>query len=54
MVEHLEALLEQDSVKFNPLHARMRCMPHTVHLVALEVRTLLSGTHLHNLIKILT
>jgi len=52
MIEHLEALLEQDSVDFNPLHARMRCMPHTVHLAALEVSTLLPGTHPHNLIKI--
>jgi len=37
MVEHLEVLLRQDMIKFDPLHARMRCMPHTVHLAALEV-----------------
>jgi hypothetical protein len=37
MVEHLEVLLRQDTISFDPLHVRMRCMPHTVHLAALEV-----------------
>jgi len=37
MVEHLEALLQQDFVEFSPSDVRMRCMAHTVHLVALEV-----------------
>ena len=38
MVEHLEALLQWDFIDFNPSYARMQCMPHTVHLAALEVR----------------
>jgi len=37
MVEHLEALLQHDFADFNSSHVRMRCMPHTVHLAALEV-----------------
>jgi hypothetical protein len=37
MVEHLATLLRQDFIDFSPLHARMQCMPHTVHLAALEV-----------------
>ena len=37
MVEHLETLLQGDFVDFRPSDVRMRCMPHTVHLAALEV-----------------
>jgi hypothetical protein len=37
MVEHLETLLQGDSVEFSPSDVRMQCMPHTVHLAALEV-----------------
>ena len=37
MVEHLATLLQQDFIDFSPLHAQMWCMPHTVHLAALEV-----------------
>ncbi|KAI9569188.1 hypothetical protein HD554DRAFT_2020906 [Boletus coccyginus] len=38
MVEHLVTLLRQDFINFNLLYAQMWCMPHTVHLAALEVR----------------
>lgn len=37
MVEYLEMLLLRDSIQFRPSDVRMRCMPHTVHLAALEV-----------------
>ena len=37
MVEHLVTLLQQDFIDFSLLHAWMWCMPHTVHLAALEV-----------------
>ncbi|KAI0245327.1 hypothetical protein BJV78DRAFT_1090396, partial [Lactifluus subvellereus] len=37
MVKHLETLLLQDLVEFNPSDVRMRCMPHTIHLAALEL-----------------
>jgi hypothetical protein len=37
MVEHLEILLQQDFVEFHPSDVRLQCMPHTVHLSAMEV-----------------
>jgi hypothetical protein len=37
MVEHPEALLQQDLVEFSPSDVRMQCMAHMVHLAALEV-----------------
>lgn len=37
MIEHLEALLQHDFIDFNPSYVRMRCMPHIVHLAALEL-----------------
>ena len=37
MVEHLEVLLRQDFVDICPSDVRLRCMPHTVHLSAMEV-----------------
>jgi hypothetical protein len=37
MVGQLETLLRTDLIEFNVSDARMRCMPHTVHLSALEV-----------------
>ena len=39
MVEHLETLLQRDHIEFSPSDVRMQCMPHTVHLAALEVLT---------------
>lgn len=37
MVEHLGILSEEDNVEFRASDARLWCMPHTVHLAALEV-----------------
>jgi len=37
MAEHLETLLEQDYLDFKPSDVRIQCMPHTVHLLAMEV-----------------
>jgi hypothetical protein len=46
-MEHLERLHEQDGYEFNATEARLRCMPHTVHLSALEVVLLLSQSLYH-------
>jgi len=45
MVEHLEELLRHDLIRFNPLYARMQCMPHTVHLAVLEVFNMTRAIH---------
>ena len=37
MTEHLELLHDTDGYEFNATEACIRCMPHTVHLSALEV-----------------
>jgi hypothetical protein len=37
MMENLEILLAGDGIEFNAAEARIRCMPHTVHLSAMEV-----------------
>ena len=37
MMDHLERLHEEDGYEFDTTEARLRCMPHTVHLSALEV-----------------
>ena len=52
MVEHLEELLWHNLIRFNPSYARMRCMPHTVHLAALEVFNM-TRTHPLVLIKLI-
>jgi hypothetical protein len=47
MVKHLETLLQrQDFVEFNPSEVRMWCMPHTVHLAAMEVLECISELYL--------
>jgi hypothetical protein len=45
MVEELERLHKAEGLQFNSLWARLRCMPHTVHLSALEVSLLYSLFH---------
>lgn len=42
MTKQLEYLLTADGYDFNADEARIRCMPHTVHLAALEVSTYVS------------
>ena len=37
MADELEVLHEADGFEFDATEARIRCMPHTVHLSALEV-----------------
>ena len=37
MTEHLERLHEEDGYEFNATETHIRCMPHTIHLSALEV-----------------
>lgn len=37
MVDELEVLLEADGFEFDATEAHIQCMPHTVHLSALEV-----------------
>jgi hypothetical protein len=37
MYAHLETKLRADGIYFKASEARIRCMPHTVHLAALEV-----------------
>lgn len=39
MMEALEAYFEEAGIAFSATWARMRCMPHTVHLSALQVRS---------------
>jgi hypothetical protein len=37
MVESLGEKCEEEGIPFSAKDARMRCMPHTVHLAALQV-----------------
>ena len=37
MMDHLGRLHEEDGYEFDATEARLHCMPHTVHLSALEV-----------------
>ena len=37
MMEELECLHKIEGLEFNNLWAHLRCMPHTVHLSAIEV-----------------
>jgi hypothetical protein len=37
MCVHLETKLNAEGIQFEANEARIRCMPHTVHLAALEV-----------------
>lgn len=37
MMETLETMLTRDGIEFSAEEARVRCMPHTVHLSAMEV-----------------
>jgi hypothetical protein len=37
MCAHLETKLSAEDIQFDAGEARIRCMPHTVHLAALEV-----------------
>jgi hypothetical protein len=37
MMENLETMLVDDGIEFCAEDARVRCMPHTVHLSAMEV-----------------
>jgi len=39
MMECLERLHAGDGFEFDAAEARLRCIPHTVHLSALEVST---------------
>ena len=36
LVKGLEWRAKAEGIEFNPLWARLRCMPHTVHLAALK------------------
>jgi len=36
-VEAIQQLAEAVNISFNATWARLRCMPHTVHLAAIEV-----------------
>ena len=38
MCQALQELCEKGGITFNAQHARLRCMPHTIHLSALVVR----------------
>jgi hypothetical protein len=42
LLEALGHLHHKDGLSFNTTHSRLRCMPHTIHLSALEVRWLIS------------
>ncbi|KAJ7070262.1 hypothetical protein B0H15DRAFT_793722, partial [Mycena belliarum] len=37
MVEHFQQRCEENMIEFDAVDARIRCMPHTVHLAALKV-----------------
>ena len=37
MCAHLETKLSADGVQFDAREAHIHCMPHTIHLAALEV-----------------
>ena len=43
MMEALETLLAGDGIEFSAEEARVRCMPHTVHLSAMEVKHIFSS-----------
>jgi hypothetical protein len=45
MMEELEHLHKAEGLEFNSLWACLRCMPHTVHLSALEVSLFYSLFH---------
>ena len=50
MMEHLERLHAKDGFEFHAAEARLRCVPHTIHLAALEVscfgfKTVIDSTH---------
>lgn len=38
MMEALEKKLTDEGIRFDSQRARLRCMPHTVHLAAIKVR----------------
>ena len=42
MMMSLERRCQQRGIQFLAQYARMRCMPHTIHLAAIKVLTLLS------------
>lgn len=42
MVESLEKCCKAHGIQFSAAVARMRCLPHTIHLAALQVRHELS------------
>ena len=50
MADELERLHAEDGFEFNAMEARLRCMPHTVHLSALEVGCKKQHSHLCPLI----
>lgn len=37
LVEAFEAKCREANIPFDSVNARMRCMPHTIHLAALKV-----------------
>jgi hypothetical protein len=37
LVENIEKHCWECGIPFNAVHARLRCMPHTVHLAAIKV-----------------
>jgi len=43
MTEHLEQLHEVDGYEFNATKAHIHCMPHTMHISALEVFFLITN-----------
>lgn len=42
MIEAIEDRCRTGGIKFSAKQARMRCMPHTIHLAAIKVRLHLS------------
>ncbi|KAL6303460.1 hypothetical protein BKA93DRAFT_698480, partial [Sparassis latifolia] len=43
MVEALERCFKAENIPFHASHARMRCVPHTIHLAALELLQAIGG-----------
>jgi hypothetical protein len=41
LVEHFAIKCREEGVEFDASNARMRCLPHTIHLAALKVRLVL-------------
>jgi hypothetical protein len=37
LVENIEKRCEKEGIPFDAIYARLRCMPHTVHLAAIKV-----------------